>query len=124
MTSLSLLNKGNGKVDISTVSQIFEHEICFCGLIREDLCMSCICMVQLKMISSQRFSRHERDIWCFEIVGSLFLISASFSPLMAAILPSVLIVLSVLHHLPSLSPLVHLLFILPLLPSFALLQQS
>lgn len=47
-----------------------------------------------------------------------------FSPLMAAILPCVLIVLSVLHHLPSLSPFIHLSFILPRLPSFALLQQS
>lgn len=43
---------------------------------------------------------------------------------MAAILPSVVIVFSVLHHLPSLSPLVHLSFIPPPpppLPSFALL---
>lgn len=40
-----------------------------------------------------------------------------FPSVLAAILPSVLIVLSVLRHLPTLSPLIHLSFILPPLPS-------
>lgn len=72
----------------------------------------CLRDIQRKMKTNQRLFYQRAGFRGWRV--SLQLISASFSPrVLAAILPAVVIVLSVLHYFPFLSPLIHLSFILP-----------